>query len=351
MVQLKRLIVFEQDQLEGLASVSYSIDATPTYVAIGDVFIDGTWLPEIVVVSRSEAASATSELYVYRYRSSVPDLQLIEGPLTLGDDASGLAVGDVRGTGADDIAVTCMDDDTLRVFTESTVVADELSASSYATRRDPRGPSIGDAVTNVGNQIVVANSGESTGTVSVFTGGGSLVGSYDASVTATGIPYDTLVADVLPNVAGAETIVASRSATGTGGFNVFQRSAGLSAMQTYTTNQYDNVSSLAAGDVDSDDDLELIVGNAGHWATSISVEKAAFADVYSADKWWPNNRHDTGHAAFRRCSECRQSSRACCGGSGNLGRESSPGEHRRRSTRLDRDHALHRSSRRMRGLS
>ncbi len=306
----QRLIIFEHDQLAGLVSASYSIDATPTYVGIGDVFVerDGTGLPEIVVVSRSEATTPTSELYVYRYRSSVPDLELLEGPLTLGDDASGLALGHVRGTRADDIAVTCMGDDTLRVFTESTTVDDELTASSYATLGDPRGPSIGDAVTSAGNEIVVANSAESSSTVSVFTGTGSLVGSYDATVTATGVPYATLVADVLPSVAGSETIVAMRSASGTGGFNVFQRGAGLTSMQTYTTSEYDNTSSLAAGDVDSDDDLELIVGNAGNWATSTVVEKAPVGLCLLGSQRGRNARQHARDAAVRGRAACRQSS-------------------------------------------
>jgi len=284
----KHLDVFEPTALSGLASLRFSIDATATYVAVADLLIDGAGLPEIAVVSRSQSVPHASELYVYRYSAVGPSLSLVEGPVTLGDDASGIAAGNVRGTAQADIAVTCMGDDTLRVFTESTVTSDTLVASSYATRQDPRGPSIGDAAGSAGTEIVVANSGEVADTVSVFTGAGSLVGSYDATLTAHpgAVAYDTLVADVLPNIAGAETYVALRSDSGTGGFVAFPRAAGgldESSMQSYTTGALSNTASLAAEDLDSDSLTELVVGNAGHWPTSTAVDKAASVQVYSAD--------------------------------------------------------------------
>ncbi len=284
----KHLDVFEPNALAGLSPVTYSIDATPTYVAIADFYIDGTGLPEIAVISRSDSAPYTSNLYIYRYSDVGPSLKRVTGPVALGNDASGIAAGDVRGTLSDDIAVTCMGDDTLRVFTESTITSETLSASSYATRQGPRGPSIGDAAGVAGTEIVIANSAEVNDTVSVFSGAGSLVDSYDATLTAYpgAIAYDTLVADVLPNVAGAETYVALKSELGTSGFNVFPRAAGgldEANMQPYTTGALSNTASLAAADVDSDSRTELLVGNAGRWPRSSAAKEPASVQVFSAD--------------------------------------------------------------------
>ncbi len=282
----KQIVVFERTPLQTIASATYSVDATPTFVGIGDLIVDNTGRPEIMVVSRLEIAPYTSRLDVYRFTSAGSALTRVFSNQTLGDDASGLAVGDIRNGPHPDAVITCMGDDSLRVFSESVSTPGTLATGAYATRRDPRGPSIGDAdAGSSGNEVAVANSGESLGTLSIFGGAGTLLASYDATVSAGARAWDTVIADVLPNRAGAETAVALRHATGASGINVFPRAAGsgLGARQSYNTGLYYQTGSLAAGDVDSDTESELVVGNAGTWANLGASPTAPSVQVFSAD--------------------------------------------------------------------
>lgn len=278
-----RLEVFYADSLAGLMPTTYaSLDAAFTYVAVADVFDDGSGRPEIVAVTRSTTAPYASSVYVYRLSGA--SLAKIDGPVSVGNDASGIAVGNVTGSGFADVAVTAAGDDDLYILTEDGGTPDTLATNGpYPTLSVPRGPSIGDAWDGVAgrNEITVANSGETVGTVSVFSGSGTLLGSYDATATAGARAWDTLVADVLPGVGGDETVVALRHETGDSGVNVFARlsGGGLGNRQSYTTGQYYRSSSLAAGDVNRDGLSELVVGNAGLWSRSTPRE-APSAQVF-----------------------------------------------------------------------
>lgn len=282
----KQIVVFGRTPLQGVSSAAYSVDATPTYVGVGDLIVDNTGRPEIIVVSRLEIAPFTSRLDVYRFTTVGGALTRVFSNLTLGTDASGMAVGDIRNGSHPDVVVTCMGDDTLRVFSESVSTPGTLDTGSYATRPDPRGPSIGDAdAGSAGNEVAVANSGVNTGTLSLFSGAGALLASYDATASAGARAWDTVIADVLPNVVGDETSVALRHPTGTSGINVYPRAggSGLGALQSYSTGLYNQTASLAAGDVDSDTQAELIVGNAGTWANLGMNPTAPSVQVFSAD--------------------------------------------------------------------
>ncbi len=84
------------------------------------------------------------------------------GPVAVGDDVSSLAVGDVTGTAGDDVAVTNISANQLRVLTEPSASPETLSVGGpYATGERPRGLSIGDAWDDGGiaKEIVLANSG------------------------------------------------------------------------------------------------------------------------------------------------------------------------------------------------
>jgi predicted CXXCH cytochrome family protein len=287
-----RLVLFEREALGGLVSRAFSIEDTATFVAVGDYVLDAGGLNEIAVVSRSEVAAYTSSLSLYRYNSAGPALDRVVGPVALGDDATGLASGDVTGTARPDLVVTSAIADAvageLRVFTESIVTTGTLTTyGPYATRIGPRGPGIGDVwgTAPSANEIVVANAGEIANTVSVFDSGGTELAAYSAAVPAGAAAYDTLVANVLPNVAGDETVVAVRSSLGTSSFDVFPRlvAGGLGTPVSYNTGQYYNTASLAAGDVDSDGRVELLVGNAGRWAHSSATKMAPTVQVFSAN--------------------------------------------------------------------
>jgi predicted CXXCH cytochrome family protein len=265
----RRIDVFDESALAGLdrsAYLSAVVQSIPTFVAVGDVLVDGSGLPEIITLERPSSSPASGTVEIYRWNGS--GLSHITS-VSVGNDPSGLAVGDVAHTSAADIVVTSDYDDELRILTQSGATTFNIGGP-YATRKAPRGPSVGDAWDGavMGNEITVANSGESTGTISVFSGAGALLGSYDAAVGAGGQAWETLVADVLPNVAGQETAVALRSTTATSGINVFTRlvSGGLGGPQTYVIGQRYGSGSLASGDIDGDSTPELVVGNGGVWS-------------------------------------------------------------------------------------
>lgn len=281
----KRLVVWSPDPLKGISSASYSISSTPTLVAVADVFIDGSARPEIVVVAGSSVASST--LSVYRYNGSGLDA-LVTG-LNVGQGASGLAAGTLGGTGAADVVVTSETDRRLHILTESTVTSDTFAAATtVATLAGVRGPSIGDAdSTTSGNEIVVANSLDSSNEISVFTSNGSSRTDHAVPGTAGASSWDTLVANVLPGTAGAETAVAMRSTTDTSSVGVLRLySTGADASPlSYVTGKYYGTSSLAAGDVDADTDAraELVVGNAGTWALNDTTRRPPSVQVLAAN--------------------------------------------------------------------
>jgi len=276
-----RLEVFGYDELKGLTSASYALDSgvVATYVTVADVFVEGSGRPEIAVVSRSASSPFTSTLYVYRLVGA--SLSRVAGPIGVGNDASGLASGDVTAGAAADLAITSAAEDAIRILADSVTTPGTLvTGGPYPTRSAPRGPSIGDAWDGAStvNEIVVANSGEVTGTVSIISGAGIVLGSYDATATSAvgAVAHDTLVANVLPNVSGAEIAVALRHESATSAVNVFPQlvGGGLGSRQDYATGDRYRTSALAAGDVDGDGAAELVVGNAGTW-TRIAAEKSA----------------------------------------------------------------------------
>jgi hypothetical protein len=284
----KRLVFASADQLSGvkLTTPLPNVDATPTLVAVGDIFVDGTGRPEIAVISRAETAPHDSSLHIYRYQAG----GLVSlGSVAVGADATGLALGDLGGTDGVDIVVTSAGDDSVRIFTESAVTPGTLAAPDViATGADPRGPSIGDADGwSDGNEIAIALSGATTGNLRLYSSAGALIGSYDATVAAGAYAWDTLIADVLPGTPGTETVVAIRNTTGDSGVNVFADTAGagLGGRLSYTTGAYFATSSLAAGDVDSDadGDVELVVANAGKWAFDTTTRRAPSVQVFRSN--------------------------------------------------------------------
>ncbi len=274
----RRLTLATPDPLAGVTVSTVSITTTPSMVAIGDVILDGSGRPEVVVVSRSADATANSTLWLYRWDATGGGLAEIGGPIALDDDVSGIAIGRLTRADRSDIAITATSGPSISVYSESVTTPGQLGAipvRSYTATEGvlagPRGPSIGDASQDSpGNEIAVANSLETTDTVSIFSVSTGLVGSYAATGPAGAVAWDTLIADVLPEVAGAETVVALRNSGGTSGINVFERdsAAGLVTPPVFSaTGLGYATASLAFGDVDSavGGRGELVVANAGSW--------------------------------------------------------------------------------------
>lgn len=261
-----RLAVFRPDVQRGLARGDFAIGVTADLVCVADVILDGSGLPEVVVVDRDAGAPYASTVYVYRYQLGQLTTVTPAG-VGAGNDASGIAAGDVTATAGAEVVVTAAGDDQFRLFTES---AGSLTlAAAVDTSATPRGPSMGDAWDGTAgeDEIVVASSGSSSHAVQVFDPAGALLGSYAVSGVTGAAAYDTLVADVLPGVAGDETVVAVRSDTDTSSVNVFDRvvGGGLSAPGRYDTGDRYGTGSLAAGDVNGDTRQELLAGNGGSW--------------------------------------------------------------------------------------
>lgn len=267
-----QLLLYRRDAMNGLRSTASTLPFTPSFAEVGDFVDDVSGRPEIAVITRAESSPFASDLRLLRFDGS--GFAVIDGPFAVGQDVTGIASGDVTGTSDPDIVITSAGDQALRIATDSLFGPAELTLSpAYPTRKGPRGPSVGDAWDNGGteNEIVVANSQEVTGTLSVFTGTGQVLASYNATAAAGVSAWDTLVSDVVPQFAGAETIVAMRHPTGISSVLVHSRSGGggLSLEATHDTGTKYNSASLASGDVDLDGMSELVVGNAGYWGYGV----------------------------------------------------------------------------------
>ena len=271
----KRVTVFRSDPLLGITRRAgpgiQAIGVHADFVAVADVTVTGVdlGLPEVCVVD-----DTAHELWIYRYLGST--LTTVDGPLPIGPGVTGIATGDVTGTAKADIAVTCAGDDTLRIFTESGSTMTSTVTSTTAGA-GVRGPSIGDAWDRglgTKDEVVVCEPSAPTPGISVFDGGGTLLGSVPATGQPGAVPHASIVADVLPGVntgsSGREIAVALMGGVGDSAIEVYPQAAGggpdAAAAQTYVTGARFASGSLASGDVDGDGRGELVVGNAGIWA-------------------------------------------------------------------------------------
>jgi hypothetical protein len=183
----------------------------------------------------------------------------------------------VTGSVADDIAVTNVSANELRVLTEPTGVPETLSVGGpYTTGAGPRGLSIGDAWDDGAgaNEIVLANSAAVTSNVAIYSGAGVLRQVADATATAGAIAYDTLVADVLGGVARSEVVVDLYHPTDASAVQVFSQS-GATLVVADTKVDKDvrtHKISLAAGDVTADGDVEIVAANAGDFTGTTAVK-------------------------------------------------------------------------------
>lgn len=287
-----RVDLHDQDPLRGLAVKTLTIpdSVRPHLVALANVIADGAGphgandsRAELIVIERAATGSNASVLYVYTYDGA----QLIQvGPSRpVGDDASGMATGNLTGTPLDDVVVTSAGSDQVRVFAESggALVAAPGSPFSTGAGTRPRGPSVGDVwAGDPGNEIVVCNAGVTTDNVSIFSAAGTLLSSYTTDgEPGAGYAYDSAIGDPLPGItpagtSGLEVAVALRSnpttdvVDATSTVNVWPQVAsgnGLSNAnrQVLTTGRRFESSDVEIGDIDGDGAHELAVGNAGKW--------------------------------------------------------------------------------------
>ncbi|MCE5203407.1 MAG: hypothetical protein LLG24_04255 [Actinomycetia bacterium] len=278
------LVVFEPDRLKGLTSATglgeQAIASSAEFVAVADVIDDVDSRAEVVVVDAD-----LGDLRVYRRNSGWSALALVDGPVSVGSDVTGIATGDLDADGFAEVVVTdaagpefviLSDDGAGGIGVDATVSSDVLSGVC--------GPSIGDVWPSPGVEIVVANSAEAVDTVSIYAADGSFIDhvTVDADLAGGARAVDTLVADVLPDAAGAELAVAVDGAAGTSTVDVFtQTEAGLAALPPHDTGTGYGTGSLASGDIDGDGRRELVVGNGGWWSSVATDDQAPSIMVFN----------------------------------------------------------------------
>lgn len=283
------LRVFRSDPLAGLSYVSHSIEETAAFIEIGEFIEDSTGLPEVAAVSVE--VGGTSYLRLYRYNGS--GFTRVAGPTAVGDYASGLASGYLTGGPVADLVVTALTANPpgpgeLRILNAAGGTLN-LVGGPHETRSGPRGPSIGNVwlASSESTEVVVANSGETVDTLSVFDAGGVELASYEATISPDGaVAWDTAIGDILPGTGTIEVAVALRSETTTSGVSVFRTVAGngLVAHGVFQTGQGYATSSLEIGDIDGDGRIQLLAGNAGVLSHTPGESVAPSVQIFRANE-------------------------------------------------------------------
>ncbi len=282
-----KMTVFRPDALKGLTSFDAVADATEVldiavtaeYIAVADVIDDVSGLPEVLILDANAGVGA-NDLYVYRWSTALSTLVSIDGPFDVGDSPTGIATGDLDANGFAEVVVT---NSAIPDFTILTDNSGTLGATTITTdvKAGPRGPSIGDVWDTAGVEIAIANSDETSDTVSIFQADGTLLGHVKVDAETGAQAWDTLAADVL-STSGAELSVAVYGADGTSTVNVFeQTTGGLDTPQRYDTGRGYGTGSLAAGDIDGDGLTELIAGNGGWWDRDVAKAQAPSVQVFN----------------------------------------------------------------------
>jgi predicted CXXCH cytochrome family protein len=266
-----RVTVFSDSEFSGLAPQpgDRTLLAPAKYLAVADVLDDAYGCDELVTASGSTVR-------VYRWNVGDAAFDAITA-LALPGSITGLAAGRILGNSRADIAVTTNGPDRLVVLTQDTPTTLSV-AGSYPTRALPRSPSIGRADSDGHGYVVVANGGEISPILSVFSRNGTETASGGSTTDAS--PTATAVGNVLPGISesgtlGDEVAVTLGSSSGSEKVDVFPLGgSGLGAPVTHTFAAHSDPDSLAVGDVDGDGRAELIVGLGGQRANLASDAKA-----------------------------------------------------------------------------
>ena len=245
---------------------------TPAFIAVGDVFVDGTMLPELVVVSASGLVD------VMRYSGGA---FVTVATTSITGVPTGLAVGDVAGSdGAADIAITTSGVDTgLWILTESGGASLQSigGASPFSTIATPVACAVGDVQPGGAKpEVAVATTGGTNNAVQVFNGAGTSLlttGTVPAGAVTAITAGDILTGVAPASTSGDEIALAYASVEGSSGVLVFPQVTGGglgTPLDAALPGIRKNPSSLSLGDVDGDGVRELAVALAGRFLRSSS---------------------------------------------------------------------------------
>jgi predicted CXXCH cytochrome family protein len=255
-----RVTVLSQSRFAGLAEVpgSRTLLAPAEYLAIADVLDDAYGRAELITASGSTVR-------VYRWNTLGASFDSVAA-LSLPGEITGLAAGDIVSGSHADIAVTTNGPDELAILTQDTPTSLVVSGS-YPARSLPRGPSARDINNDGHAEIAVANAGELSPTLSVYSGTGAEIMSGGSTVDAS--PTAAVIGDILPGLtepgtSGDEIVLALQASSGADRLEAFARDGtGLAAPLAYAFAAFSGPDSLAVGDVDGDARSELLVGLGG----------------------------------------------------------------------------------------
>ncbi len=263
--------VFAYDKLRGVSDRVgpglLPVAATAEYLAVGDVLLDSWGLPEVVMIDRG-----ANELYVYRYAAAT--WTLVDGPIAVGN-VSGMTIGDVTGTSQADVVLTVHGPDRVVVLSEDS--GHLLESSVFGARAGVRGPSIGDVLSEPGNEIVVANADETSDTVSVYRADGTTLGHLNGDELPGQRATASAIGDVLPEVPGPEVLVSYADPLAGSRLDVFSLDAttGVGTVVGYDAGERFNPAAIAVGDVNGDGHSEALLANAGAFTRDGSRERAS----------------------------------------------------------------------------
>jgi len=259
------LRVFVDDPLAGL-KMEFSVGTGEIVAAVEIAQFLSDELPEIAVLL--VASDGTSTVQLYRHNGTT--LTPVGSAVSVGSYATGLASGHVNGVEVAALVVTSRGANPeaggeLRIVSWDTSGAPSVS-DPHDTLRGPRGPSVGPVLPGGGIGIVVANSEETSNTISVFDAAGNFV-SYQAVIAGSdAVAWDTAVGGFLPG-GSPGVAVALRSDTSMNGVALFGIGAsGLTQSQAPVQTDVAVASSaLAVGDV-AGSGAQVVVANAGRFS-------------------------------------------------------------------------------------
>lgn len=284
-----QITVLSADPLKGLSSYygpgTLVIDAIADYLVVADVIANSQH--EICVISGST-------LYVYRY-DDLGVLQLLDTVTGLGADITGLASGDLDNDGLEELVITDAAATEIHVLTESITTPGTMVPliPPIGAKDGVRSPSVGDVHAAAGVEIAVCNADEDRYQLSVYSASGLGLAAATLPIIEGSAAHaeSTLIADVLPGIAGNELVAAIDGVANGSVVSVFPQlpAGGFDTRQDYTTGTRYRSGTLAAGDLDGDGHDELVVGNGGYWSRDPALATPPNIQVF---------QHNAGLTAF-----------------------------------------------------